>query len=135
MKLIALQKLIELINRLSGRRLIFISHPFSNNPKLNREKADKVCKYWYRQGYIPISPLHLFSYMDDDSQRKTVMIICKLLILICGKMAIYGLTKGCRDELQFAKKYKVKIYKEYNDNDWYKVDYKKLMEERKGVNM
>lgn len=127
--------LSDLIEKLSGRKLIFISHPYANAPEQNFKKVDKVCKYWLRQGYIPISPLHLFSYMEDDRHRKTIMIVCKLLILICGKMAIYGLTEGCKEELEFARKYSIKIFYAYNKDDWDNTSIKSLMEEPKGVKL
>ena len=58
----------------------FISHPFANNPEGNRKKVDKICKYWVKKGVIPISPLHMFSFYEDDSDREKILNICYKLI-------------------------------------------------------
>jgi hypothetical protein len=99
----------------SRQRLIFISHKFKDNPTENRQMVDKICHYWYRKGYIPISPLHLFSYMDDDRDRKIVMAISKALILLCPTVAVYHQSEGCREEEKFALKHNKKVLRFYEE--------------------
>jgi hypothetical protein len=48
---------------------IFVSHPYADNPEVNQRKATAICKRLVTEGHTPISPLHLFSFYDDDSDR------------------------------------------------------------------
>jgi hypothetical protein len=82
----------------------FISHPFANDPEGNRKKVDKICKYWVKKGVIPISPLHLFSFYEDDNAREDIMNICYKLIDLSDVVFIYGDSKGCRLEREYAEK-------------------------------
>lgn len=82
---------------------IFISHPFSGDPVGNRQKVDKICnKLSETRKILPISPLHLFSYMTDDRYRDEIMGVCYDLISICDEVWIYGESQGCRDEKRIA---------------------------------
>ena len=69
-----------------GLNWVFISHPYSDNPELRKKQVDKICKELEGE-VIPISPLHLFSYIQDETsgQRTEIMEICKILIDICHK--------------------------------------------------
>ena len=80
----------------------FISHPFANDPEGNRKKVDKVCKYWAKKGVIPISPLHMFSFYEDDSNREKILDICYKLIDIADVVFVYGDSEGCRLEKEYA---------------------------------
>lgn len=97
----------------SRKRLIFISHKYKDNPEQNKKDVDRICKYWHRKGYLPISPLHLFSYMDGDENRDIIMIICKILILLCPTVAVYHQTEGCKEEEQWALKHGKKVMRFY----------------------
>ena len=113
----------------------FISHPFINDPEGNRKKADKICKYWVRKGVIPISPLHLFSFYDNDSEREKILDICYKLIDIADVVFMYGDSEGCRLEREYAKKRGKPIFVFYNE---YKINFnscKKLMEEKSEVQL
>jgi hypothetical protein len=50
-------------------RRIYVCHPYTNDPDGNKAKVDKICKDVLKQGVLPISPLHLFGYMQDDAHR------------------------------------------------------------------
>ena len=82
----------------------FISHPYADNPTQNKIKVDKVCKYWAKKGIIPISPLHLFSFYEDDSNRDEIMNVCYKLIDIADVVFVYGDSEGCRLEKAYAEK-------------------------------
>jgi nucleoside 2-deoxyribosyltransferase len=81
---------------------VFVSHPFADNPVLNRKKVDKICKDLVKQGFIPISPLHLFSFYEDDSDREEILQFCYKLIDNCDIVHIYGDSEGCRKEHGYA---------------------------------
>ena len=81
---------------------IFISHPFADNPKENKEQIDKICKALLEKDIVAISPLHLFSYMEDDNNRQEIMETCYNLIEIYPLMRTKA-SKGCDEELKYAK--------------------------------
>ena len=60
----------------------FISHPYKDNPEENKKSVDRICKYLAGQGIIPISPIHLFSFYENDNNREEIMNICYELIKI-----------------------------------------------------
>lgn len=111
----------------------FISHPFANDPEGNRKKVDKICKYWVKKGVIPISPLHLFSFYDNDSDREKILDICYKLIDIVDVVFVYGDSEGCRLEKEYAKKKKKPIFIFYDEYEINFHNCKKLMEEKSGV--
>lgn len=90
-------------------KTIFISHPFSDNPKEYREKVEKICKDIIKNNpskeeatennpvILPISPLHLFSFMEEDGDyREKIMEVCYFLIWFTDEtwIYIYGLNKS-----------------------------------------
>ncbi len=103
---------------------IFVSHPYRSNPERNKQMADAICKYLSRKGFLPISPLHLFSYMQDDSRRQEILEVCKRLIDISDEVWVYGDSAGCLEEMRYAKRTgkPVRILFE-------PTDYRALMEE------
>ena len=83
---------------------VFISHPYADNPEKNKNRVDKICKEVLGKGYLPISPLHLFSYMENDNFRKEVLQACFNLIDLSDEVWIYGMSEGCSLELEYALK-------------------------------
>jgi len=81
---------------------VFISHPFSSDPEGNRVRVDIICHDLVKQGILPISPLHLFSFMEDDLQREEILQTCFRLIDICDEVWIYGDSEGCKREAEYA---------------------------------
>ena len=81
---------------------VFISHPFSSDPEGNRVRVDIICHDLVKQGILPISPLHLFSFMEDDLQREEILQVCFRLIDICDEVWVYGDSEGCRKERAYA---------------------------------
>lgn len=84
-----------------GKRA-FISHPYKDNPIENKESVDKICKYLVHQEIIPVSPLHLFSFYENDRDRDEIMNICYDLIKICDVVFVFGDSEGCQLERKFA---------------------------------
>jgi hypothetical protein len=81
---------------------VFISHPFSSDPEGNRVRVDIICHDLVKQGILPISPLHLFSFMENDLQREEILQVCFRLIDICDEVWVYGDSEGCRKEREYA---------------------------------
>ncbi len=81
---------------------VFISHPFASDPEGNRKKVDSICRDLAGKGVLPISPLHLFGFMDNDLQREGIMRVCFRLIDICDEVWIYGDSEGCEKERDYA---------------------------------
>lgn len=85
---------------------VFISHPFISDPVKNRIRVEKICKYLARHDILPISPLHLFMFIEKETPtlRKDIMTVCKQLIDKCEEVWIFGDSSGCREEEQYAKR-------------------------------
>ena len=89
---------------------VFISHPFTGDPIENLKKVDKICKdINMDKGTLAVSPLHMFSYMNDDSKRNPIMIMCYDLINICDEVWIYGDSIGCNQERFYAEHINKKV--------------------------
>ena len=82
---------------------VFISHPYKDDPKGNKKRVDTICRELAKKDDIlPISPLHLFSFMEDDLQREEILQVCFRLIDICDEVWIYGGSEGCEKEREYA---------------------------------
>lgn len=83
-------------------RYAFISHPYSASPEKNKKRVEKACKYWIKKGVVPISPLHLFSFYENDKEREKIMEFCYRLIDNVDVVFVYGDSEGCRLEREYA---------------------------------
>lgn len=84
---------------------VFVSHPYKNDPEGNKKRADAICKELAeKKDILPISPLHLFSFMVDDEKREEILQVCFRLIDICDEVWIYGDSEGCRKEAEYARR-------------------------------
>jgi len=81
---------------------IFVSHPYQNDPKNNIIQVSNICQDIVENGNLPISPLHLFSYMSTDSLRNEIIEICYHLIDISDEVWQYGKSAGCCLEKEYA---------------------------------
>ena len=91
----------------SKNKLLFISHPYSDNPDDNKKKVNKICKKLFNEGKIPLSPLHMLSYMSDDRHRKAIILICKSLMVVSTECLFYmyeELSEGQKIEIDYAGK-------------------------------
>lgn len=113
----------------------FISHPYAKSPSENKIKVDKVCKYWVKKGVIPLSPLHLFMFYEDDSKREEIMNICFKLIDIADVVFIYGDSRGCKLERAYAEEIGKPVIIFYKEKDINYINCMYLMRENKGVNL
>ena len=91
---------------------IFISHPYANNISGNKLRNLELL-YTLKEQYpehLFLWPLLLFDYLTEDSKRAEVMEVCRLMILhIADELWVYGDTDGCRQEIEFAEKARIKI--------------------------
>ena len=91
-------------------RRVFISHPYKDNPAENKKKVDKICKDLLSQGYLPISPLHLFSYIESETGiRDEIIRACTDLIMVADHFYSYGNSEGCRIEREIAEEIGMEI--------------------------
>lgn len=87
---------------------VFVSHPFSDNPVLRRKQVDIICKKLKDEGFLPVSPLHMFNFFEreDDDFRDDILAICYDLISMCDKCYFYkypeNISEGQHEEYQFA---------------------------------
>lgn len=81
---------------------IYISHPFANDIEGNRKKVTEICRELEAQGYLPISPIHLFGWKVDDSNREEVLKADLELMWLCEELWKYGESEGCNLEEEYA---------------------------------
>ena len=88
------------------KKWVFISHPLSEDIEKNRRKVDKICKGIideYDKEVIPVSPLHLFGFVEnEEGLRNEIMQVCFFLIEGCDEVWSYGDSKGCKLEEEYA---------------------------------
>lgn len=101
---------------------VFVSHPYADDPAGNIKKADLACKLLQEKypDHLILSPLHAFSYLDDDSQRDRIMAACKNWIEDSATKIFIslGLSRGCIQELKWAQNADLPIahYRLHNDH-------------------
>lgn len=84
---------------------VYVSHPFSGDIEGNRKKVEAICRELNRRGEVlPVSPVHLFSHMDDDSKREEVLAVCLDLIELVDELWVFGDSAGCREEVEMAER-------------------------------
>jgi hypothetical protein len=88
---------------------IFVCHPFKGDPEGNKAGVALICRTLAEENpdIIPISPIHAFSYLDDDNQnhRKLALGYCLDLLATCDELWAYGdwrESEGCRSEVSVA---------------------------------
>jgi len=86
------------------RKRVFVSHPYKDSPDENKIKAQAICLDIFRNGHIPISPLHLFSFMEDDGAREDIISWCLEMINLCDEVWVFGSSEGCNIERAYAEK-------------------------------
>lgn len=88
-------------------RRVFISHPLYSEGDVaeNFTEVDLICRLIMADGYLPISPLHLFGFVDSETKvlRANIMMVCKDLIAMSDEVWSYGDKGGCKIERQWAK--------------------------------
>lgn len=84
---------------------VYIAHPYADDPKGNKERADVIAQRILNshRDVLPVSPLHLFSFLEDDGgMRDEIMETCLSLLEGCDRMWYFGTSPGVRREILFA---------------------------------
>jgi len=78
---------------------VYICHPFQGLAA-NFDAITQICRTLAeeRPDIVPISPVHVFSYLDDDVHRVLVLGYCLELLETCDEVWVYGdwrKSEGC----------------------------------------
>ena len=95
-----------------GKR-VFISHPLMSEgtPAENYLKVDAICKRALQQGVIPLSPLHLFGFVETETPelRVEILEVCKRMIEMSDEVWSYGDQGGCALEKVWAEQCRIPV--------------------------
>lgn len=94
---------------------VFISHPFHNNPKRNRECITAIFLALIKRDIMPISPIHMFSPLNDNvpEERELGLKFCEEMIPLCDAVFMCDIWKdseGCRREYERSKECGIPVY-------------------------
>lgn len=98
----------EIMQQIRGYELIFLSHPFADDPIANKQRVDFIAKEIRAANpeALILSPLHSFSYFETDDMRDAIMYECYEMIKrvdICVFIQYDGfLSSGQSDEIIYA---------------------------------
>jgi len=89
-------------------KLVFVSHPFQGDPA-NVTKIASICRYILanHKGYIPVSPVHCFSWLNDHEpeEREDGLNGALALLRMCDEVWVFGdweNSEGCKKEIALA---------------------------------
>ena len=89
-----------------ARTRVFVSHPLYSEGDVaeNMCNVDQICRELLEDGFLPISPLHLFGFVEEETPeiREAIMSVCRDLILISDEVWVYGNKGGCAIERRWA---------------------------------
>src|SRR5437879_427288 len=83
---------------------LYICHPFSSDPQRNVDRVRKICRWFARQGYLPLAPhIYLPQFLDETSEREVAMDLCRGLIALADELLVFGdPTPGMHLEIEEA---------------------------------
>ena len=71
-------------------RLVYICHPFANDPPGNAERVRRICEE-LKHRCVPLAPhLLLPAYFDETTERDLALRHCLRLVAACDELAVYG---------------------------------------------
>lgn len=99
--------------------LIYVCSPYSvGNVEFNVNVAQKLCRYVFDCGYIPVAT-HLYfpQFMNDKipKERETAIKICQELVGVCKELWVFLIgeqslvTNGMKQEIERAKHLEIPI--------------------------
>lgn len=103
-----------------SRNIVYICSPLKGDVERNQNRACGYCRFVISKGYIPIA-VHLmfpqFMYDCDDVDRKKAIDMSLEILSRCDELWCFGenISEGMLKELEFAKKYMIKI-KHFTDS-------------------
>ena len=85
---------------------VYIIHPFQGKEE-NRKKIDQICRAVANMGFLPVSPVHAFGFLDDNipEERELALKLCQELVKGCDQAWLFGdweKSEGCKIELRAA---------------------------------
>lgn len=89
--------------------VVYISHPFGNDPK-NIEKVQEVVKKMVHRypDCMFISPLNAFSMLYEEISYQKGLDMCLWLLDRCDEMWVFGdykNSRGCTEEIKFCEEH------------------------------
>ncbi|AZF90189.1 MAG: DUF4406 domain-containing protein [Phage 5P_2] len=90
----------------SRPRIVFISHPYKNDPIGNLKRITEICRRIVEPNVLPLSPLHAFSFLKETENRARIMEFCFWLISLCDEVWVCGdwhKSEGCCQEIEWAR--------------------------------
>lgn len=96
---------------MTRKKYIYIAHPYRGNPEYNLKEATDICRelYKYNPDVIPISPIHLFSWMDPNEGDMDMFY--DLIDFTGNNVTFYGdwlKSEGCRAEAEYFRRQRKK---------------------------
>lgn len=97
-----------------NRNIVYICSPLRGDIVRNQNKALGYCRFVISKGFIPIATHLIFpQFMDDcdEKDREKAMEMCLEILSRCDELWCFGekLSEEMAQEMDFAKKYKIKI--------------------------
>ncbi len=97
-----------------NRNIVYICSPLRGDIVRNQNKALGYCRFVISKGFIPIATHLIFpQFMDDcdEKDREKAMEMCLENLSRCDELWCFGekLSEEMAQEMDFAKKYKIKI--------------------------
>lgn len=92
--------------------LVYIAHPFRNNPKENLERVKKYVKQAIDCGYLPVCALLEIGHLHGKIDENLALDICFKYIDKCDLVWLCGdwqKSEGCRLELAYARSRNKKV--------------------------
>ena len=91
---------------MNGMKWVYIVYPFQEKEE-NRKKIDQICRAVARMGYLPVSPVHTFSFSNNDilEERHQVLNLRQELVKVCDQAWLFGdwrQSEECRLEVRAA---------------------------------
>lgn len=89
---------------------VYISHPYKNNRERNFREVTEICAAiaHTHETVMPVSPIHMFSFLDDrePEEREKALGYCLNLISDCDEVWVFGdwrSSEGCVKEVNMAR--------------------------------
>lgn len=97
-----------------SRNIVYICSPLRGDIARNQNKALGYCRFVISKGFIPMATHLIFpQFMDDcdEKDREKAMEMCLEILSRCDELWCFGekLSEAMAREMDFAKKYKIKI--------------------------
>jgi len=93
---------------------IYVAHPFGGR-EIQKVIIGEICRRIIKLGAMPISPVHMFGFMDDGvpDERKRAMEFCEEIIQYMDELWLCGAwekSEGCQREHNIALLELVPVY-------------------------